>query len=95
MNSVLVVIVALIALAIGLFVFKTISEKKAKESYKPPVAKEKYELPEPPSNPMRVESADELMFCEACGTANRSSAKFCLNCGKPFNKNDNADGEEG
>lgn len=88
------IVVGLIVVILAVLAFKIISEKKARENYKPPVAKEKYELPDPPSNPMRVESADELMFCEACGTANRSSAKFCLNCGKPFIKNNDANGEE-
>ena len=94
MNSMMVVVIVLIVLVIGIFAFKIISEKKARETYKPPVAKEKYELPDPPNNPMRVESADEFVICDVCGTANRSSAKFCFNYGKPFTKNNKANGEE-
>ncbi len=82
MNTILIAVaVVVVLLVIAVLVLKISSEKKAKETYKPPVASEKKVLPEVKEATLPARSEKHLTFCRNCGTPNSDQSAFCSNCG--------------
>ena len=82
MNTILIAVaVVVVLLVVAVFVLKASSEKKAKATYKPPVATAKKGLPEMKEASLPARSEKHLHFCQKCGAANSDQSKFCANCG--------------
>ena len=75
------IVVIVLAIAMGLFVWKITSESKAKKNYKPPVASEKVILPEMRDEELPAKSGRNMHFCPACGEPNSDKSAFCVKCG--------------
>ena len=75
------IVVIVLAIVIGLFVWKITSESKAKKNYRPPVASEKVILPEMRDEELPAKSGRNLRFCPACGEPNSDKSAFCVKCG--------------
>ena len=83
MNPVLIaIVIVVLLLAIAVFVWKFVSENKAKKNYKPPMASEKLVLPEMKDAPLPAKSGQNLRFCPTCGEANSDQSTYCIKCGK-------------
>lgn len=81
MSPVVIVAILVILLVIGIFIWKIISESKAKKNYKPPMANEKIVLPEMKDEQLPARSGKNLRFCPSCGTANSDQSAYCTKCG--------------
>lgn len=81
MSPAVLIIILVILLVIGLFVWKITSESKAKKNYKPPVATDKIVLPEMKDEELPAKSGKNLRFCPSCGAPNSDRSAYCTECG--------------
>jgi hypothetical protein len=81
MYTFIILAIIIAVLIITFFAIKISSEKKAKQTYTPPVAAEKTVLPAIEETKLPAKSQNRLHFCKNCGTANSDQANCCSNCG--------------
>lgn len=81
MNVFVIIAIIAVVLIISVFVFKILSENKAKMSYTPPTPAEKIVLPDIDKTKLPAKSAKRLHFCKKCGSANSDKDSNCCKCG--------------
>ena len=82
MKTILIIIAILVVIAvIVIFAYKASSERKAKQTYKPPVPSKKTLLPEIQDEKLPARTEKQLTFCRNCGAPNSTSSSTCSNCG--------------
>ena len=82
MNPVLIVVlIVAVLMVVAVFFWKTTSERKARETYSPPVANNIVTHSDVPVEVLPARSAEHLCFCQKCGSPNSDQSSNCTKCG--------------